>query len=95
MQTKERVKEIFKEYRALETKRKVFTAAGKSTPELEEFAIVATCIESLDDESKDIINSVYKRGMSIREYAKRNYLSHPTVYRRIDAAAQTIADCFQ
>jgi hypothetical protein len=43
MQTKERVKEIFKEYRALETKRKVFTAAGKSTPELEEFAIVATC----------------------------------------------------
>lgn len=94
METKETIKEILKNYHALETKRKVFAAAGKTSPEIEKFSFVKECIELLSDESKDIIECVFIQHMSIRGYAKRNYLSHTTVERRVNAAVQTIADCF-
>ncbi len=95
MQTKETIKEMLKDYRTLNTKCKVLAATGKTTPETELFALVVKCISGLDDESRDIIEKVYMTGMSIREYGKRNYISRMTVCRRIETAAETIAECLK
>ncbi len=93
MQTKETIKEVLKNYHALEIKRKVFASAGKTSPEIALFTLIQECIASLGDESRDIIEKVYVHGMTIREYAKRNYISHTTVIRKINAAVEVIAEC--